>query len=136
MREQFLPSNQFYLHILSSPQLASKSADRHSYKYFCIRKCELPPRFCIGIYLPSMASKQCAKFHRFSNFLALFKLMDFAKRPWLSQYYCTANLLYNVLDFPLRYLEWKTWKFLALLILSLFLTTNFTRTTRLKLVKK
>ena len=26
-----------------------------------------------------MASKQCAKFHRFSNFLVLFKLMDFAK---------------------------------------------------------
>ena len=57
--------------------------------YFSIRKCELPPCFCTAIYMLSVASKQCPKFHRFSNCLAIFKLMGFAKRHWWSQYYCT-----------------------------------------------
>ena len=52
-----------------------------SVKYSCIRKCEPPPRFCIAIYLPSMAPKKCEKFQRVSNYLAIFKLMGFRKDP-------------------------------------------------------
>ena len=73
-----------------------------SNKYSCIRKCELPPRFYIAIYFPSLAPKQCAKFHRFSNCIAIFKLMSFAKRSWWSQILLHGKLLVQRARFPTR----------------------------------
>ena len=48
-----------------------------------------------------MASKQCAKFHRFSNFLVLFKLMDFAKTLIISILLHSKSLVQRA-RFPAR----------------------------------